>query len=53
MRAVTGAAGWVADLWRQADATTDHPSRSPTTTTPKAAVMPPSPATALSMRRLL
>jgi hypothetical protein len=41
IRAVTGAAGWLADLWRQADANTDHPRRSPTTTTkPKGAAMP-------------
>ena len=32
IRAVTGAAGWLVDLWRQADATTDRPSRSPSTT---------------------
>jgi hypothetical protein len=43
IRAVTGAAGWVADLWRQADAKTDHPNRPPPTT---AAAMPPSPALA-------
>jgi hypothetical protein len=49
MRAVTGAAGWVADLWRQADATTDHPNHSPssssTTTkpTPTGEAMPSSP----------
>jgi hypothetical protein len=29
VRAVIGAVGWLADLWRQADAKTDHPSRSP------------------------
>ena len=28
IRAVTGAAGWLVDLWRQADAKTDRPSRS-------------------------
>ena len=54
IRAVTGAARWVADLWRQADAKTDHPSRSPSTTTPKAEAMAPSPALAsTSTRRLL
>jgi hypothetical protein len=53
IRAVTGAVGWLVDLWRQADTKTDRTSRSPTTTTPKAAVMPPSSATALSTRRLL
>ena len=45
IRAVTGAAGWLVDLWRQADAKTNHPSPpSSTTTTPKAEAMPPSPA---------
>jgi hypothetical protein len=44
IRAVTGAASWVADLWRQADAKTDHPSVSPSTTTPKAKAIPRSPA---------
>jgi len=56
VRAVIGAARWVADLWRQADAKTDRPSRSPSTTTPKAEAMPPSPArasTSTSARRLL
>ena len=54
IRAVTGAAGWLVDLWRQADAKTDHPSRSPSTTTPKAEAMAPSPALAsTSTRRLL
>jgi hypothetical protein len=56
VRAVIGAARWVADLWRQADAKTDRPSRSPSTTTPKAEAMPPSPAlasTSTSTRRLL
>jgi hypothetical protein len=47
IRAVTGAARWLADLWRQADhATTDHPNRPPSTTTPKGEAMPPSPASA-------
>jgi hypothetical protein len=40
IRAVTGAAGWLADLWRQADAQTDHPNRSPTTTKPKGEALP-------------
>ena len=54
IRAVTGAARWVADLWRQADAKTDQPSRTPSTTTPKAEAMAPSPALAsTSTRRLL
>jgi hypothetical protein len=58
IRAVTGAAGWLADLWRQANAKTDRPSRSPSTTTPNAEAMAPSPAlastsTSTSTRRLL
>jgi hypothetical protein len=52
VQAVTGAASWVVDLWRQADATTDQPSRAPSTTTSKAEAMPLSPALA-STRRLL
>jgi hypothetical protein len=53
-RAVTGAARWVADLWRQADATTDHPSRTSSTSTPQAEAISPSPALAsTSTRRLL
>ncbi len=51
IRAVTGAAGWLVDLWRQADAKTDHPSRSPSTTTPKAEAMAPSPALASTSTR--
>jgi len=35
IRAVTGAVGWLVDLWRQADATTDHPNHSPSSTTTK------------------
>jgi hypothetical protein len=42
VRAVTGAAGWLADLWRQADAKTDHPDRSSSTTRPKAEALAPS-----------
>jgi hypothetical protein len=54
VRAVTGAAGWLVDLWRQADAKTDHSSRSPSTTTPKGEAMPRSPAAgSTSTRRLL
>jgi hypothetical protein len=46
-KAVTGAIGWVADLWRQADAKTDPPRRSPTTTAaPTGDAMPHSPAMA-------
>ena len=54
VRAVTGAAGWLVDLWRQADAKTDQRSRTSSTTTPKAQAMAPSPALAsASTRRLL
>jgi hypothetical protein len=53
IRAVTGAASWVADLWRQANANTDHPNNSPSTTSPKAEAMPPSPAPYLTTRWLL
>jgi hypothetical protein len=52
IRAVTGAAGWLADLWRQADAKTDHPNRSPSTTTPNAEAMPSSPTPASTRRPL-
>ena len=51
IQAVTGAASWVADLWRQADATTDHSSRSPSTTRPMAGAMAPSPALASTSTR--
>jgi hypothetical protein len=53
IRAVTGAVGWLADLWRQADQQTDHPSRSPSTTrpTPKGEAMPLSPALASTSSR--
>jgi hypothetical protein len=56
VRAVTGAGGWLVDLWRQADAKTktDHPTHPPSTTTPKGEAMPPSPTIAsTSNRRLL
>jgi hypothetical protein len=43
IRAVTGAVGWLVDLWRQAGATSDHPGRPPTTTTPSGQAMPSSP----------
>jgi hypothetical protein len=42
VRAVTGAAGWMADLWRQADAKADNPDRSPFTTPLKAGALAPS-----------
>jgi hypothetical protein len=45
IRALTGAAGWLVDLWRKADQQTDRrPSRSPSTTTPTGEAMPRSPA---------
>jgi hypothetical protein len=55
IRAVTGAAGWLVDLWRQADQQTDrHPSRSLSTTPREGEAMPRSPAAAsTSTRRLL
>jgi hypothetical protein len=46
IRAVTGAAGWLVDLWHQAGQQTDRPSRSPSTTPPPGEAMPPSPALA-------
>jgi hypothetical protein len=52
IRAVTGAVGWLVDLWRQTDHQTHPPNRSPSTTRGQA--MPPSPAAAsTSIRRLL
>jgi hypothetical protein len=55
IRAVTGAARWVVDLWHQADQQTDRrPSRSPSPTTPTGEAMHLSPtAAAASTRRLL
>jgi hypothetical protein len=53
IRAVTGAARWVADLWRQADANTDHHSQTSSTTTPPAKAMAPSPALASTSTRRL
>ena len=45
IRAVTGAAGWLVDLWRQADQNTNrHPSGSPSTTTRDGEALPRSPA---------
>jgi hypothetical protein len=43
IRAVTGAVGWLVDLWRQADANTDHAGDSPATTKPEGEAMPASP----------
>jgi hypothetical protein len=51
VRAVIGAVGWLVDLWRQADATTDHPNRSSSTTTPQARAMSPSPTLASTATR--
>jgi hypothetical protein len=51
IRAVTGAAGWLVDLWREADAKTDHPNRSPATTSPKAEAMAPPPTFASTSTR--
>jgi hypothetical protein len=52
IRAVTGAAGWLVDLWRQADAQTDRPGRSPSTTTPPTGeAMPRSPTAASTSTR--
>jgi hypothetical protein len=55
IRAVTGAASWLVDLWRQASQQTDRrPSPSPSTTRPTGEAMPRSPAAAAtSTRRLL
>jgi hypothetical protein len=54
-KAVTGAARWLADLWRQADAQTDRPSRSLSTATPpsRGEAMAPIPAAPPSTRRPL
>jgi hypothetical protein len=53
IRAVTGAARWVAHVWRQANAKTDHHSPTPSTTTPNAEAMAPSPALASTSTRSL
>ena len=50
-KAVAGAVRWLVDLWRQADAKTDHPDRSPSTAVPEAEAMPPSPALASTSTR--
>jgi hypothetical protein len=44
IRAVTGAASWVVDLWRRTDQQTDRPGRSASATTPTGEAMPRSPA---------
>jgi hypothetical protein len=51
VRAVIGAVGWLVDLWRQADAKTDHPNRSSSTTTPTAEATSPSPTLASTSTR--
>ena len=51
IRALTGAAGWLVDLWRRAGQETDYPGRSPSTTTLKGEAMPPSPAAAATSTR--
>jgi hypothetical protein len=51
VRAVIGAVGWLVDLWRQADAKTDHPNRSSPTTTPTAEAISPSPTLASTSTR--
>jgi len=55
IRAVTGAIGWLVDLWHQADQQTDRrPNHSPSTTTPTGEAMTHSPALgSTSTRRLL
>jgi hypothetical protein len=50
VRAVTGSARWLADLCRQADAKTDRPSQSPSTT-PQGEAMPPSSASVSASTR--
>jgi hypothetical protein len=52
IKAVTGAAGWLVDLWRRAGQQADRrPSHSPSTTTPTGAAMPRSPAVASTSTR--
>ena len=48
IRAVTGAVGWLVELWRQADQQTNHHTRSRSATTPTGEAMPRSPALAAS-----
>jgi hypothetical protein len=50
-RAVIGAVGWLVDLWRQADAKTDHRGDSPATTTPTGEAISPSPTLASTSTR--
>jgi hypothetical protein len=51
IRAVTGEAGWLAELWHRADQQTDRHHPPPSTTAAKAAVLPRSPALPSSTRR--
>jgi hypothetical protein len=51
VRAVIGAVDWLVDLWHQADATTDHPNRSTSTTPPTAEAISPSPTHASTSTR--
>jgi hypothetical protein len=51
IRAVTGAAGWLVDLWHRADQQTDRPGRSASTTTAVGEAMPRSPATGSTSTR--
>jgi hypothetical protein len=51
IRAVTGAVRWVVDLWRQADAKTDHHRRTSSTTSPSAEAMATSPTLASTSTR--
>jgi hypothetical protein len=52
IRAVTGAAGWLVDLWRRADQQADRrPSGSASTTTSTGEAMPRSPAAAATSTR--
>jgi hypothetical protein len=51
IRAVTGAVGWLVDLWRQADTKTDQRSRTSSTTPPTAEAISPSPTLASTSTR--
>jgi hypothetical protein len=53
IRAVTGAVGWLVDLWRQAEAKANHPSDSPATNPNGEAMAPSSALASTSTRRLL
>jgi hypothetical protein len=51
IRVVTEAAGWLVDLWRQAEAKTDRPSPPSSTTTPNGEAIAPSPTLASTSTR--